>query len=158
MQLLPSQLNLLYDAIIKTDYFSPAQFTKSTTGDEFKMEGTKYYFRIFEDSGYVNSLFVNFSPGEMLYKDGSSSIAWQEVPIYFQKWLKYLAREISAPDKWGRLFDERRYLVGTTPNIAVSFSHDEYIDISNKINEIKSSLAQIPLLQEQALSVENQLR
>jgi hypothetical protein len=157
MQLLPSQLNELYDLIIKTDYFSPTQFAKSATGDEFKMEGTGYYFKVFEDSRYVNSLFVNFSPGEMLYKDGSSSITWLEVPNYFLKWLKYLKREISAPDKWGRLFNEMRYLIGTTPNQVENFSRNEYIDISNKIDHIKSSLAQIPLLQEQNVAIKIQL-
>lgn len=157
MQLLPSQLNELYDLIIETDYFSPGQFTKSALGDEFRMNGTRYYFRIFEDTEYVNSLFVNFSPGEMLYKEGSSSIPWMEVPVYFLKWLKYLKREISAPDKWGKLFDEMRYLVGTTPSQSANFSHEEYLEISNKIDHIKSSLAQIPLLQEQDTAIKNQL-
>nr|WP_068892289.1 hypothetical protein [Pedobacter panaciterrae] len=157
MQLLPSQLNEIYDVIIKTKYFSPSQFTKSATGDEFRMEGTGYYFRIFEDTGYVNSLIVNFSPGEFLYKEGSVSMPWIEVPLYFKKWLTYLKREISAPDKWGRLFDEMRYLIGTTQNEYANFSHVEYLDISSKIEHIKASLSQIPLLQEQNVAIINQL-
>lgn len=157
MQLLPSQLNEIYDVIVKTKYFSPTQFTKSASGDEFRMEGTEYYFRVFEDAGYVNSLIVNFSPGQFLYKEGSVSMPWIEVPIYFKKWLTYLKREISAPNKWGRLFDEMQYLIGATPIEYTTFSHLEYLDIFSKIDYIKAYLSQIPLLQEQNVAITNQL-
>lgn len=157
MELLPSQLNELYDLIVSSKYFSPTQFTKSAAGDQFQLTDTGYYFRIYDNTGYVNSLVVNFSPGETLYKDASTNIPWKDVKEYFTKWLKYLYREVSSPDKWGRIFDEIQYLIGTTPNQYTSFSHQEYLTISAKIDLIKSSLEHIPLLQEQNFAIKNQL-
>ena len=157
MELLPSQLNELYDLIVNSRHFSPTQFTKSATGDQFQLTGTGYYFRIYENTGYANSLVVNFSPGETLYKDASPSMAWKDVKEYFTKWLKYLKREVSSPDKWGRIFDEIQYLIGTTPNQNLGFTHEEYLTISGQMDFIKSSLEHIPLLQEQNSAIKNQL-
>lgn len=36
MQLLSSQLNELFDLIISSKHFSPTQFSKSSTGDQFQ--------------------------------------------------------------------------------------------------------------------------
>ena len=157
MKLLPSQLNELYDLIVNMGYFSPGQFSKSASGDEFTMNGTEYYFKIFEDSNYSNSFVVNYSPGETSYKAASSTVGWDKVSYYFQNWLYFLNREIVSPDKWGRLFDEMKSLIGTTPDHDLHFSHAEFLDISNKINHIKSSLEQIPLLTDQNAAIEHQL-
>lgn len=157
MELLRSQLNELYTLVVDTGYFSPTQFDKSATGTEFRLTGTAFYFKIFENSGYANSLIVNFSPGEILYKDASSSIVWKDVKEYFKKWLKYLKREVSSPDKWGRAFDEAQYLIGGTVDQNLHFTHDEYLLISSQIQTIKTSLDRIPLLQEQTIAIKNQL-
>ncbi|HEY1062909.1 MAG TPA: hypothetical protein VGE44_14530 [Daejeonella sp.] len=157
MKLLPSQLNQLYDIITQGGYFSPSQFEKSANGDHFKLTGSEYYFRIFEADGYANSFIVNFAPGESFYKESSSRIGWHDVSSYFANWLYFLKREVIAPDKWGRLLEEMRSLIGTTPNYNAKFSHAEYLDISYKFEHIKSSLTQIPLLKEQNEAIINQL-
>ena len=157
MELLRSQLNELYTLITDSQHFSPTQFSKSAAGTNFQLVGTNFYFRIFEDTGYANTLIVNFSPGETLYRDASSSIGWKDVKDYFKKWLSYLKREVSSPDKWGRVFDEAQYLIGTTINQNVNFTHDEYLLLSTQINTIKSSLDRIPLLIEQNSAIKNQL-
>lgn len=157
MRLLPSQLNELYDEIIETDYFSPGQFTESLTGHDFKMPGTGYYFRISEDTEYANSLYVKFYTGEILYRQASSRLPWVEVPVYFSKWLKYLKREVPTTDKWDRLFDEMRYLVAAMPGQSTNFSYEEFQCVSRKIEHIKPSLAQIPLLEEQVTALRIQL-
>lgn len=157
MKLLPSQLNQLYDIIIESGNFSPSQFQKSDSGDEFRLTGTDYYFKIFDNTGYVNSFVVNYAPGDTYYKEASSSIVWHEVSSYFNNWLYFLNREITTPDKWGRLLEEMGSLIGTTPNQNTFFTHDEFLDISNKFNYIKSSLSQIPLVQEQNVAIINQL-
>jgi hypothetical protein len=63
MELLRSQLNELYTLIVDSKYFSPTQFNKSAAGTEFQLVGTSYFLKKFEDSGYVNLLIVNLSPG-----------------------------------------------------------------------------------------------
>jgi len=149
MELLPSQLNVLYDLIEKNGHFSATQFTKTLNGDYIEFNKTSYYFKIYVDTGYVNSLVVNFSPGEKLYKEASSSIPWEQVVVYFGKWLKYLKREITSPDKWGRAFGELAYLGSATGSQYTHFTHSEYLNIVNKLDHIKKGLEQIPLTDEQ---------
>ncbi|MBC7416780.1 MAG: hypothetical protein H7325_01315, partial [Pedobacter sp.] len=90
MKLLPSQLNELYDIIIRMGYFSPGQFSKSPTGAEFRMTGTDYYFKVLKVPDYVDSFMVNYSPGETSYDASSPSLGWGNVSSFFQNWLYFL--------------------------------------------------------------------
>jgi hypothetical protein len=126
-------------------------------GDTIGYTPTEYYFQIFELEGYHNSFIANFSPGDQRFQDGSPNLDWGGIKAYFYDWLNYLKREIAAPDKWALLIEGVNYLSGPFVNELSKFDHSEYLDISNKIEQIKSNLTSIPLLQQQSIAIENQL-
>lgn len=157
MQLLRSQLNELFELIEKQNYFSPSQFSASASTCDINFNGSDFYFRIFENTGYANSLIVNFSPGKANYRDGSSGTGWEGAKMYFIDWLSYLKREVSSPDKWGRLLDDIKYLIGEETVQNTHFSHEEYLEVRNHIETIKNALSTIPLLYEQNVALMLQL-
>ncbi|RXF70539.1 hypothetical protein [Arcticibacter tournemirensis] len=157
MHLLRSQLNELYDLIEKQGYFSPLQFSVLPGQKELTLNDTQFYFRVFEDTGYANSMIANFSPGKSMYMDATSGIDWEGIKFYFKDWLSYLKREVSAPDKWERLIEEVRYLIGESPVENTAFSHQEYLEVRRNIDNIKNQLSSIPLLEAQNTAILQQL-
>ncbi|WP_146198799.1 hypothetical protein [Pararcticibacter amylolyticus] len=157
MQLLRSQLNELYDLIEKQGYFSPSQFSILAGQTELTLNETQFYFKVFEDIGYVDSMMANFSPGRSLYMEATTGVDWEGIKFYFKDWLSYLKREVSAPDKWGRLVEEVKSLIGETQVENTAFSHQEYLEVRRNIETIKNQLSSIPLLETQNIAILHQL-
>lgn len=157
MYLLRSQLNDFYELIEKQGYFSPLQFDISSGKTELKLKETQFYFRVFDDSGYVDSMVANFSPGKFMYKEATSGTNWEGIKSSFKNWLDYLKREVAAPDKWDRLIEEVRYIIGDSRVENTAFSHQEYLEVRSNIDAIKSQLSSIPLLEAQSTAILHQL-
>ncbi|ENA1796347.1 conserved hypothetical protein [Flavobacterium psychrophilum] len=152
MKLLTSQKNSLFELIQKVDFFSHNQFElieKDITGvfnTHIEYKANKdFYFR-FIDSNYVNSMFVNHSPGDQQIMDSSSKISWDETLSIFYNWLYYLQREVTSPNLWQQFKTEISEIKYINNFSNQKFSFSEYTEISEKIDVLKNSLSSIPLI------------
>ncbi len=108
MKLLVSQKDEIFDLIDCSDFFSPSQFKfveiQSTEGiiTEINFEDSDYHFRFIGASGFT----VNYSPGENSYFEGASQLDWKSGIEHLKKWLKFLKKETTSPNKWNRLLYE----------------------------------------------------
>lgn len=147
MTLLRSQQNAIFDIITATKYFAPTMFKVEDNAKAYTLKyvGTKFYFNIANSGISGIDFHMTYSPAKLKMVDEIYS-SWEEFSLYFRGWLSYLEREVTAVDKWGRLFDEMNYLHMSTPENEQNFTHEEYIDLERKLTSIKASIAAIPLL------------
>lgn len=164
MKLLVSQKDELFDLINDSEWFSPSQFKIIETGTkekgvntEVKFENSEYYFRFFEQRDYYGVFVANYSPGEKLLFEATSSLDWNLGVIHFKNWLRFLNREINAPDKWSRLLKELSNIQILSETDETKFSYREYNELSDKISQIKDLIKTVPLLVEQQNAIIDKL-
>ena len=152
MKLLTSQKNLIFELIQDNDFFSPNQFevVENDLMGEFKTRlefkaNRSFYFSFF-DTDYVNKLYVHFSPGDEQFIDRSAIITWNESLSYFENWLYYLQREITAPNLWEKFKTEISEIDYFNNFSNQKFSFAEVTEIAEKIDLLKNSLSAIPLI------------
>jgi hypothetical protein len=152
MKLLTSQKNSIFELIQDDDFFSPNQFeiVENDLMGEFKTRlefkaNRSFYFNFF-DTDYVNKLYVNFSPGDEQFIDSSATITWNEALSYFENWLYYLQREITAPNLWEKFKTEISEIDYFNNFSNQKFSFAEVTEIAEKIDVLKNSLSAIPLI------------
>jgi hypothetical protein len=161
MQLLPSQKNSLFDAIVKGG-LSPVQFEyaepEGTSGKDtlLTFKGTKFSFLFHTAIGGNRS--VRFSPGSEKVEEGFEIDSWYHISALFQGWVVCLAREISQPDKWGAFLKAGRDLRWTISDEENSqFSYVEVQEIQASIQNAKAEISHLELSQEQLLLVQSKL-
>lgn len=87
----------------------------------------------------------------------TSTMDWSKGTGYIYNWLECLRKEINAVNKWDNLLKEIEYIKFAPSDDNSKFTHQEYLELTNKIDQIKSALDTIPLLEERQLAVINQL-
>ena len=164
MKLLVSQKDEIFDLINNSEWFSPSQFKLIEIGTrekgvntELKFENSEYYFRFFEQREYHGVFVANYSPGEKLLFEATSSLDWDLGIIHFENWLRFLHREINAPDKWSRLLKELSNIQILSETDEAKFSYREYIELTDKISQIKGLIKTVPLLVEQQNAIIDKL-
>jgi hypothetical protein len=164
MKLLTSQKDELFDLIEATDYFSPSQFDINEIQQkhndyitEINFKNTSFFFRLIPESTYQGIFFANFSPGEKSIIEATSTLDWDRGTGYIDSWLDFLRRELTAENKWEKLFREIEYIKYAPIDDHSKFTYQEYIELTNKIEQVKASLSTIPLLEEQQVAIINQL-
>jgi hypothetical protein len=152
MKLLQSQKNSLFEVIEEIDFFSHNQFElveNDSMGDfktriEFRAN-RNFYFAFF-DTDYVNNLYVNYSPGQEQITDSSSHITFDYALQYFENWLYYLKREVTAPNLWEKFKTEISGIQYSNNFENQKFTFSEFTEIAEKIEVLKNSLSSIPLI------------
>jgi len=164
MKLFVSQKDDLFDLIEETGYFTPSQFEikevqqkNSEYVTEIRFKNSEFYFNLIPESTYQGIFFANFSPGEKSIAEATSTLDWNRGTGYIDNWLEYLRRELTAPNKWDRLLQEIEQIKFASIEDQSKFTYQEYINLTSKIDQIKSSLDTIPFLEEQQLAIINQL-
>jgi hypothetical protein len=163
MKLLTSQKNTLYEIIKNNVFFSHNQFEliedehmgESSTGMEYK-DNKRFYFK-FVDNDYYNSLIVNFSPDDEQVLGASSNIDWEQALTYFDNWLYFLKREVTAPNLWEKFKTEISEVKYYNDFSNQKFSFSEYEDIKQKIDLLKTNLSNIPLILSQQSEILSRL-
>lgn len=160
MKLLISQKNELFDLINSTDSFSPSQFEILETKIEgydydtkIQFKNSEYFFLMFPERSTGGRFYSNFSPGEFSAVQSTIGLEWIEGKLYFTKWLQNLQREITAPNKWDKLLHEISKVSFYNANDESKFSHQEYIELVNKMDILKDYLFTIPLPKEQTQEI-----
>lgn len=116
-----------------------------------------YFFRIYESTGYYNSVIINYSPGEKQILDATSDTDWSEVPIYFQSWLSNLHREINSTNLWDRLNKQVINVPGHTSIENSKFTYEEYKDVTAKLRLLIGSLSNLNLQGNQELELKRNI-
>ncbi len=152
MKLLTSQKNSIYEIIEKIDFFSPNHFEivenvlMGEYNTRFELKANRSYYFNFFDTDYVNKLYVNYSPGEKQLIDSSPAISWNKAIDYFEKWLYYLHREVTAPNLWEKFKTEIAEIDYFNNFNNQKFSFAEFTEIAEKIEVLKSHLTSVPLI------------
>lgn len=164
MKLLISQKDELFDLIEYTSYFSPSQFEieeilqkNSDYVTEIRFKKSDFFFRLIPESTYQGIFFANFSPGKKSIVEATSTLDWDKGIRYIDNWLDFIKRELTSQNKWEKLFQEIEYIKLANIDDHSKFTYQEYVELSDKIDQIKASLNTIPLLEEQHIAIINQL-
>lgn len=159
MKLLTTQKDHLYDQIIDSDYFTPSQF--KIEEKEIKTSiiyiDSDYFFDINETRNVINRFTTVYSPADEITKDIYPDCNWTEIQTLFSNWLIFLERELTAENKWDRLFKEMNYLKVAKISDESRFTYNEYLDLSIKIESIKTGINSIPLSDFQLKAISSQL-
>lgn len=152
MKLLTSQMNSIFELIQDFDFFSPNHFEiieNDLMGEyktRFELKSNRNFYFNFFDTEYVNKLYVNYSPGDEQFVDSSPKISWNDALGYFNNWLYYLKREITAPNLWEKFKTEISEIDYFNNFSNQKFSFTEFTEIAEKIDILKNSLSTIPLI------------
>ncbi|MBI6120896.1 hypothetical protein [Salegentibacter maritimus] len=165
MKLLTSQKNSIYDLIVKNG-LSPSQFKFSKSANKYNYDGfatnleyknDEFYFSFQTAENSENDHYAIFSPGDDVYFEEFFSRSWNSQLAVFSNWLRYLKREITVPDKWKVLHDQVDHLDLKIDQDNDKFSAKEFIELTNRIIELKESLNKIDLLPEQLEIINSKL-
>ncbi len=157
MWLKNSQKNHLFDIIVKSK-LSPSLFVLVEKEMErygyyttiSLRDNKKYYFNIWEDS-------IVMCPGFHKLTESHDIQSFSGSSVIFDTWISFLAEELSTPDKW-ELIEKQIQQLNFNPNFEnLTFSHNEYIDLSGKLDLLKDKLIERLELDESNSRVLNQL-
>lgn len=101
---------------------------------------TRFYFAFRIHPEQPTAFWVEFSPGNETQVDSYGSGDWGTVVApTFQEWLRYVRREIEAPDLWGALRGEAQLVAGDVGPEAENtpFTRHEQTEIRRQLEEIK---------------------
>lgn len=164
MRLLNSQKNQVFKLIENDENFSPNQFDISELKSEknwittIKFKNSEYYFSYFEHPEYYKSFYVNYSPGDNNFLEGTGNISFDESKSHFQKWLNYLSIEVAEPILWQKFtekiygFDNIEFL-----NTNTKFSAREFVELQGKMTLLMDNISTLPLLVEQQIEIKKEL-
>lgn len=155
MRLMISQQDHIFDIIVSNE-FSPSQFeiqemkAKHTGGVDTNIKYlNSNYSYLFK--GELNNIYCSamFSPGESNITEEYKIDSWISYVSVFNEWLRYLRREITAPNKWERLLDEMKQISLPFDNSKDKFTALEYEELKRQMNLLKEGIITIGLLPEQ---------
>lgn len=156
MKLLLSQKNLLFDLIEKSELTASLfKYKEKYSGGQVNEtmvihNESSFYFSLKLTSD--NSIYVKYSPGWTRYEVAFYSSKWDDVATHFKIWLSYLKREIQQEDKWEKLNSEVQSLQlykDENDSFNSKFTVPEYLEIKQKIYQLKEGVSKLELLPEQ---------
>lgn len=163
MKLLNSQKNQLYKIIESNEFFKPNQFEI----EEFKNENnwntfiefnSIYFFKIFENSDYYNSCYVNYSPGDNKFLEVTDHVSFEMIKVHFLKWLSFLQQEISEPNLWDSFKSEISKFSESAIYDNSKFTAKEHKELESKMANLLDNISYIPLLIEQQNEIKSELK
>lgn len=107
------------------------------------------------ETGHRNDHYAIFCPAEGEYCKEVYLGSWGEQLKYFEQWLTYLQREITATNKWERFDRELKQLNFNSDQNAEKFSFSEVEELTNKINLLKKKIKAIEKLPESSIKILN---
>jgi hypothetical protein len=156
MRLLTSQKNQLFKEIEGNVWLSPNQFSfyEGANLTRINHKGSRYFCSFHYHN---NDIVFSHSPAEQSLSTSSILSNWAECVSEFKEWLKYLAREISEPDLWGRLDS-----AFTTANLNnrqehIQFTVSEYEDLGRKIDILNTQMKMLTFLAEKQVVILEQM-
>lgn len=152
MKLLQTQKNQVYE-LIEEAGLSPSMFLFD---DPSEPDGTTYLrfkktdYRFDFANGRGGGHFARYLPGyDTPYEDQSAG-SWVAQLVNVRQWLKYLIRELKAPNKWKLLEEElRNFNFEDIKYTDAKFTHQEYKLLEKRIGEFKNKISKLDLLDEQ---------
>jgi|GEM_PF-777152 len=167
MKLLISQKDQIFDIIERED-LSPFLFEfiedqknivsrdESTT---LSFKRSNFYFK-FEYRKFDNvrsGHYFIYSPALSSIISEGFSLSWENQLAHFEKWLKYLKREIQSPNKWARLEREIDEVKIGFIGGEGKFSFKECAELKDKINILKSRIKGLDLSKDQVTEINSKL-
>ena len=114
-----------------------------------------YYFKFIKALGsiYIVSKYIELCPAKYFYIqriDLANFVSWNNIMTYLEEWIFSLKREIETPDKWLEMLEmSKRINWSTEDELNTQFTFEEYNDIKNRIDLVKTKLAEIDITPEQ---------
>jgi hypothetical protein len=158
MKLLLSQKNMLFD-VIEVYGLSPSlfEYKEKVEANEvvetiISFKSSFFYFSISNTKSSKKNGFVKHSPGEINFEDVHYLDHWYDIHNNFIQWLRNIQREIQLEDKWEKLNNEIQSLQlykegGDFFNS--KFTVPEYLEIKQRIFQLKEGISTLELLPEQ---------
>lgn len=166
MKLLVSQKNKLFD-IIEKNGLTPGLFEYNeifyreggVVTTKITLKNNSFHFSISsENKGRAFRIIC--SPGNVMYEDLYLGEYWLQLEDAYNKWLGYLKREMQLEDKWEKLNNEiqslQLYKEGND-FLNSKFTVPEYLEIKQKIFQLKDGIARLELLPEQIALLNDKL-
>lgn len=162
MELLTSQKDSLFK-VIENIELSPSQFNffeRMSSLNEWEnavvigYNSSKYYYAF---DYYDNNHYAEMCPGRDVYSEAFFTKTWDNQIQYFIIWLQNLKREIYAPDFWSRLQNEINGLDFHFESDNEKFTFQEYEDVTNRIEILRSRLSSISFEENQLLALNQKL-
>lgn len=154
--LLMSQKNALFDRIENVG-LSPNNFDfLDNLGNSTRLnhKNSQFFFIIQQSDGYYH---LRYSPGEFTQEVMTYQHPWLTTLEFFQNWLSFLKREITAEDKWGRLKDELNQVNITYPEDSDRFTAAEFEALKLKMIAFKIEIRQLSFSDEQLKVLERKI-
>ncbi|HSY77944.1 MAG TPA: hypothetical protein VK890_13845 [Bacteroidia bacterium] len=164
MKLLTSQKDAIYD-LIEASLFFPAKFEFSeissknfhgTIATILSYKNTEYSFS-FENLIGSNDHYAIFCPGASSHTDNDTTLSWTNQLNAVNRWLSYLEREVTSPNKFKRLKHEIEGIKMVFTNDEDKFSVHEFEDVQRRVALIKESTLSLGLLPQQINSINSKL-
>lgn len=166
MKLLLSQKNKLFDVIEKKE-LSPALFEYKETllgldvlDTTVRYKNSSFYFSMSSGrkKGYIG--VVKCSPGRYDFENLYDVEYWVQIENAYEKWLDNLKREIQLEDKWEKFNNEIQSLQlynNENDFINSKFTVPEYLEIKQKIFQLKEGISRLELLPQQTALLNDKL-
>jgi len=158
MKLLLSQKNMLFDVIegygLSPSLFEYREKVEANVVVEtiISFESSLFYFSISNGKGYKKTGFIKYSPGEINFEDVYYPDHWYDIHNNFIQWLHNIQREIQLEDKWEKLNSEIQSLQLYNDGndfLNSKFTVPEYLEIKQRIFQLKEGISRLELLPEQ---------
>lgn len=157
MWLKTSQKNFLFE-IIEKSKLSPSLFVlEEKELERYRLyttislrDNTKYYFYFWDDC-------IRMCPGFHQLQESHEIQSFNGSSIIFENWISILTEELATPDKWELIEKQIQQLDFNPIYENLAFSHNEYIDLSGKLDLLKEKLIEKLELDESNRRVLHQL-
>lgn len=162
MRLLQSQKNELFEMIQNSDYFMPNNF-EMEEGGQHKLstsiifENRNFQFSMSRSETYQTTIYINHWPGNDKFQDIHAAENWAQCKAYFNNWLIYLQREITAPNLWERFQNSIKDIQLSSQNNNSKFSHNEYLELSVKMSQLIDVIPDLKLIESQTKVIQLEL-
>ena len=111
----------------------------------------------FERGDFINSSMIYYWPGKDQIMDRFGPLSWDSCIAKFYEWLHNLQREVTAPNLWERFQSSVSNIQLSNNDDNSKFTHQEYLDLSSKIDILINAVPSINLLENQTIAIQSQL-
>ncbi|RZK00663.1 MAG: hypothetical protein EOO46_20955, partial [Flavobacterium sp.] len=159
MILLTSQKNEIFN-LIESNEMSPQSFelseAKAVKGivTILKHKASDFQFTMNEASGGV---IVQFSPAKYKFSEDVGAADWRGIKNFMIDWISYLKREISQVDRWKQLEQQIEQLHLNSEAEQDYFTAQEFEELKERMNLLKSQLRKLELLPNQLSALESKI-
>ena len=164
MKLLLSQKNQLFDLIEEygltpslfevKEVFKGQQVSKTI----ISLKKSSFSFTITSNDG--EDAYIKRSPGDERHEEAFYTKYWHQIEEAFINWLSFLQRELQLEDKWEKLNSEIQSLQlynEESDFLNSKFTVPEYLEIKQKVFQLKEGISKLELLPEQVALLNDKL-